>query len=263
MQHRRELGGHQALLCARQAIGTEAVIGIDHANACDAHGCQVGHGLFGFTLVGGAHVEHMLAHWLVQHHGPGGWAHQRHAMLVQQRDDGFGVGGAPVQEQRQHVVFFDQLARVFGSELGVELVVQRDELDLLAVDAALGVDHVNVELGSVRGFFHPCSHLPGETCGLPHQQLGLGGPQRGAEGCGDPAFLQGVHGLSLLVNFCCRCCSGVLFLLRNSPGPHVIQGGLGRDAVLVLGCALTRAELTPQYRQGLQPAATALSAGAA
>ena len=65
------------------------------------------------------------------------------------------VWGAPVQEQRQHVVFFDQLARVFGSELGVELVVQRDQFDLLAVDAALGVDHVNVELRSIRGSFTP------------------------------------------------------------------------------------------------------------
>ena len=40
--------------------------------------CRCGHGLLGLALVGGAHVEHVLAHRLVQHHRAGGRRHQGH-----------------------------------------------------------------------------------------------------------------------------------------------------------------------------------------
>jgi hypothetical protein len=89
------------------------------------------------------------------------------------RKHGLGVRGAACQEQRQHLFFLNQLERVFAGQLGIELVVQRDQLDLLPVDAAFGIDRVNVKLGAIGGFLHPRAHGPGESCRLPDEQLRL------------------------------------------------------------------------------------------
>ncbi len=65
--------------------------------------------------------------------------HQRHAVLVQQRNNALGVGCAARHEQCQHTLVLDERAGVVLRQLGVELFVERDEFDLLPVHAAAGV----------------------------------------------------------------------------------------------------------------------------
>ena len=181
LQHNRgELAGGQAFLGADDAVCTKTVVGIHHRDACHAHGCQVGHGLFRLALIGGAHVEDVFAHGLVQHHGAGGWADQRHAVLLQQRDHGFCVRGAAGQKHCEHVLLFNQLAGVFTGEFGVELVVQRDEFNFLSVHATLRVDRVEVQHCTVRSFLDARRDLAGISGGLSDQDLCVAG----ADQCG-------------------------------------------------------------------------------
>ena len=63
-------------------------------------------------------------------------------MLVKQGNDGFGIWRAACQEQRDHVLFFNQLASIVCRQLRVELVVQRNQRDLLPASAALGIDRI-------------------------------------------------------------------------------------------------------------------------
>lgn len=67
---------------------------------------------------------------------PGGRPHQNHPVFLQQGNDGFGVRRAAREEHGRHVLLLDQLARIFGSILGIKFVVQRHQFDLLAIHAA-------------------------------------------------------------------------------------------------------------------------------
>ncbi len=96
-------------------------------------------------------------------------------MFVQQGQDGLGVRGAPVEEQGQDVLVLDQRAGVFRSQLGVELVVQGDQLDFLTVDTAFGVDGIDVQQCAVGGLLHPGGDLAAKTCRLADQDLGMAG----------------------------------------------------------------------------------------
>jgi hypothetical protein len=102
----------------------------------DPQGVQVFDRLLGLALVGGAHIEDVRRAPLVQHHRAGRGPDQRHAVRLQQRQHRFGVRRATGQEQRQYPALLDQLARVGGRALRIELVVQRDQLELLAGHAA-------------------------------------------------------------------------------------------------------------------------------
>ncbi len=72
-------------------------------------------------------------------------------VFVEQRDDCLGVRPAARQEHRHHVLLFNQLAWIFGRQLGVELVVEGDQLNLLPFDATLGIESVDVVLCALSG----------------------------------------------------------------------------------------------------------------
>ena len=181
-----QLGFLQAFLGPGQAVFTKTVVGVDDGDFGHADAGLVHQGFFGFTLVGGAYVEDVFFHRLVQHHGPGGRGHQRHTVFFEQREDGLGVGGAPVQEQGHDVFLFDQLTGVFSGQRGLEFVVHRDDFDLLATHATFGVDTVQVQHGPGRGLLDPRRHGPGKTAGLADQNLCLcrlaGGDHQHREG---------------------------------------------------------------------------------
>jgi hypothetical protein len=131
----------------------------------------------------------VLAHRLMQHHGAGRGRDQRHAVLVQDRNDRLGVRCAPAQEQGQHVLLLHQLARVLGRQRGVELVVQRHQLDLLPVDAAPGIDAIDVQPGAVGCLFHARRDRAGEARRLSDQDLRMRVAEPRAKGkhaCGEP-----------------------------------------------------------------------------
>ncbi|MPM35771.1 hypothetical protein SDC9_82365 [bioreactor metagenome] len=109
----------------------------------------------------------------MQNHGARGRPDQHHAVLVQMGNDGFVVRRAACEEQGGHVLFFDELARVLAGQLGIELVVQRHQLDFLPVHTAPGVDAVEVELGAVRRLLHASGHDAAESGRLPNHDLCL------------------------------------------------------------------------------------------
>ena len=105
----------------------------------------MGDRFFGLALVGGAHIKNLRSHRLMQHHGAGGRANQGHAMLLQNRNDALGMRCSAAHEQGDHAAHFYQFACVGGSQLGVELVVQRQDFNLFAMHATLGIDCIDVE----------------------------------------------------------------------------------------------------------------------
>ena len=194
---RVQLVGLEAGLRAREAIGAKGVVHMHHANALDAQGVEVGDGLFHLALVGRAHVEDELVHRLVEHHGAGGGPHQRHAVLLEQRHDALRVRRAACHEQADHALFFNQRLGVLQRELGVELVVQRNHLDLLAAYATLGIDMVDVEGRALHGFGHRGGGRAGDAHRLADQDLCVGrtdaqGGSQGAERAGQASCLHGV-----------------------------------------------------------------------
>ena len=92
-------------------------------------------------------------------------------MFVQHRKHGLGMGRAPGEEHGRHIPALDQLARVFGSDLGVELVVQRDQFDFLAVHATACVDAVDPQARTIGGLLHARRDGAGEAGRLADQDL--------------------------------------------------------------------------------------------
>jgi hypothetical protein len=83
-----------------------------------------------------------------------------------------------------NVVLGDQLARVLRRELGIEPVVQRHQLDALAVDAALSVDMVDVEAGAFGVLLDAGGDRAGEAGRLADHDVG---PAGGAGQSGEKA----------------------------------------------------------------------------
>ncbi|EKD98083.1 MAG: hypothetical protein ACD_23C00593G0002 [uncultured bacterium] len=154
-----------------QGIRPKAVLDVDDAYALNPQGVQMRDGLFDLLLVGCAHVEDMAAHWLVQCHCPGGGAHQHHAGLVEQRHNALRVRGAPGHEERDGAMFFDEGPGVFQRQLGVELVVQHHQFDLLAAHTALGVDGIQIKGRALHGLFHSDGCRAGDAHCLPDDDL--------------------------------------------------------------------------------------------
>ena len=171
-------------------IGAEGVVDVPHGNAVHADQAQVLDCAFGLALVGGAHVEHVGVHRLVQGHRAGGGPDQRHLELHQRRQHRLRVRRAAAQEQGQSPVLDDQLARVVARQLGVELVVQRHQLDELAVDAAGGVDGIEVQLGAGGGLLHAGGYRAGECGALADHDLRTSGERQreGEQGRRHPAW---------------------------------------------------------------------------
>ena len=144
----------------------------------------MGHGFFRFALIRCTHVKDVFAHWLMQHHGPGRGADQSDPVLFEKRHDRLRMGRAACQEHGQHVPVFNQNAGVFGSDFGIEFVIQRYQLDLLAVDAAPGIDGVQVEFCTVGGLLDASPDRPREAGCLPDQDLCKAGLAKRSE-CGE------------------------------------------------------------------------------
>jgi len=192
-----QLGCGQAFLRASHTVSAKAVVGVHNADACDSHGMQVSDGLFSFTLVGRPHVENVFLDRLVQHHGASGRPDQWYAVFFKMRKDGLAVRRAAGEEQRHHILFFDQLARVLARQFGIEVVVERDQFNLLSVDAAFCIDGVNVQLGAIGGLLHASANGTGKACGLTHQDLRQADLTQRDQHCGHTPSVQHFHVYSL------------------------------------------------------------------
>jgi len=178
---RLELQALEAFHGAGQAIGAEGIVHMHDGDAVQRDGVQVLDRLLGLGLVAGAHVEHVRVDRLVQQHGAGGRRDERDVVLGQVRQDGLRVRRGAAHEQRHHLVVLDQLSSVFARQLGLELVVERDQLDLLAAHAALGVDVVEVKAHADQRLAHAGRHRAGDGGGLADQDLRLRGAGRGPQ----------------------------------------------------------------------------------
>jgi len=99
----------------------------------------------------------------MQRHRPCVGRNQRHFTLSQQRQQGFCVGSAPVQEQRHHPLLVNQVGGQCHGLFGVELVVNRHQLHLLPVDAAFGIHRVQIQAGAFGVFFHARRYCAGKA----------------------------------------------------------------------------------------------------
>jgi hypothetical protein len=119
-----------------------------------AGGLQQCDQLFGFELIGGADVEDVFVHGFVKHHRAGRRSDQRHLVLRDQRKDCFVVRRAADQHQCGDLVFLDEFFHD-GDGLGdFEVVVARDDGDLLPVHTAVLIDAVDVHLGAPHQLQH-------------------------------------------------------------------------------------------------------------
>ncbi len=161
----------EAFASAYRAIGAERVVHVHEGDAREADAGEVVHRLLGLSLVGGAHIEDPWVDRPVQHHRPGRRGHQRNLVFVQQGHDRLRVRGAAIEKQRDDVLFGDQDLGVLGRLLSAELVVHRDQLDLLSVNPARLIDVIDVKPGTHRVFLHPRRDRPCEARGLSDQNL--------------------------------------------------------------------------------------------
>ncbi len=135
VHHRLDAGIGKALGRTDESIGAERVVGADDGNRLHADLGQMLHHALGFVLIARPDVEDVGVHRLVEDHRAGGRCDQRELGVRQDRKHRLRVRRSAAQEQRDHALV-GQYFRVDDRELRIELVVHRDELDLLAVDAA-------------------------------------------------------------------------------------------------------------------------------
>ena len=180
----------EARECTDQGVGAKGVVHVDHPNALYPKRGQMGNGFFHLALVGRTDIEDVSLHGLVQHHGAGGRAHERHAEFVQQWNDAHGVRRAARHEQCQNAFVDDQRARVGKREFGIEFVVQGQHFDLLAVDTAARIHGVEVELRPAHRFLDGGRGRAAHAHRLPNEQLGVRPRQEAGEqdACRDKKF---------------------------------------------------------------------------
>jgi len=114
-------------------------------------------------------------HRLVQHHRACRRRQQNDAGLLEHRQHGLGVRRAPIEEECDHVWICHQLLRVLGGERRLVLVVQRHQFDLLAGNAALRIDVVQIQHRADVDFLHRRSDGTGDAGGLTDANLRCGG----------------------------------------------------------------------------------------
>ena len=94
-------------------------------------------------------------------------------MLAEQGQQGLALRRAAAQEQGHHP-FVDQTLSIGRTESWVVFVVQRDQLDGLTLDAALGIDGVEIQARTVGDFLHAGGCRSAETRRLADLDLRLG-----------------------------------------------------------------------------------------
>ena len=104
---------------------------------------EVGEDLLARHLVGVRRLEHPLAHRLDDLDGAGK-RDERDLRLLEQRHHGQRRAGGGAADHGDDLVLLDQAGGEGARGVGVGAVVVDDELQLLAVHAALGVDLVDV-----------------------------------------------------------------------------------------------------------------------
>ena len=146
-------------------------------------------------------MEHRAAERLAQRFGTGERPEERNLRFVDQRQRGQAGRRADVAEQGEHVVL-DELVGVRLAALGLVSVVGGAQLDRHAVDAARGIDHVEVDPAALVHLDAQLRGRAAEGSRLPeHERLGLGpgGQGDGSAGGGDPlegvtTFHRNLHG---------------------------------------------------------------------
>src|SRR6266853_3150776 len=139
--------GHGKLDALQTGLPVGIVL-VEHGDLVVASGDQLFDDLLGLVVVARTHVEDVAIHRIAQHFGTGEGPHQRDLGLGEDRHRSDGGGGADVGDQSEDLVLFDERPGVFDAEARLVSVIARLELDLPAVYTALGIDRVEVRLGT-------------------------------------------------------------------------------------------------------------------
>jgi hypothetical protein len=117
---------------------------VEHANALDAHRCDLLDDLGRLVEVRGADMERITVEGLAQRLGTGERSDEWRACRGGHRQRGQAGGRADVPEQGEHAVL-DQLLGVGLAAVGLVAVVQAPEFHRAAGDAAARVEPVEVQ----------------------------------------------------------------------------------------------------------------------
>ena len=156
---------------ALEAVTPERVVDMNDRNATDADRMQMLDRLFHFGLVLGAHVEDQGIDRLVEDQRAGRGCDQRDAGARGSRQYRFGVRRAAHRKERHRFAFGDQAGGVLAGQLGVEFVIDRDQRDLAAIDAAGGIDRCDVKAGPAGHFGNRAGDRTCEAGRLRHYDL--------------------------------------------------------------------------------------------
>ncbi len=126
----------------------------------------------GLVVVARADVEDVAVERRAQELGAGERPDERHARFGEDRQRRRARRRADVGEEQEHAILLDQLLGVLGGKLRLVLVVERLHLDPPAVDAALRIHVVQVELRAVAHLDAELGRRSRERGRLPDQDRG-------------------------------------------------------------------------------------------
>lgn len=133
----------------------------------------MGDGFFSFALVSGAHIENVLAHRLVQYHGAGRRGHLGDVAFLKQGGSCPMCETFPASGTRRLYYFLQSVCALFLAPASAQTCHQGRSVQSFVHVCRPGIDGIQIELGTVRGFLDTCAYGTGESGGLSDQDLGL------------------------------------------------------------------------------------------
>lgn len=166
-QYRFQLAPLQRVIGRSQDLFAKTIVLVSNADSADAHGGEVADQAVDLIGVTGAQVEHAFGTGGPDGRRAGVGRQDRQAGFLSHGDQGLVIGGAKGAEQGEGRVPFDEGGHVLQRFLGVIPVVFADQLDEAAVDTALCIDGVKVDLGTFQHFLPQVAQGAGQRGTLP------------------------------------------------------------------------------------------------
>ena len=162
----------------------EGIVLVHHRNACHAQGVRLAHHVFGLVGIPRTHVEDPGIERVAQRLATGIGRHQRRATGFEHAfsEQLAHVGRAGKAIQGHHLRPGQQVAGQAQGVVHLVLVVRHVGADAGAVDAALGVDGIEIDLAAEHHLLAGAGQHPGQGSHLSDHDL-VGGRRRGGGQC--------------------------------------------------------------------------------
>src|SRR6185295_4246344 len=133
---------HRALNAGKTSLAIVIVL-VENGDLVERLPGHLRDDLVGLVEIAGTDVEYVAVQRVAQRFGAGERADERNARRGENRLRRIGCRRADVAEQQEHAVV-DQLLGIGGGPVGLVTIVERAQFDLAPVDAAGGVDRLEV-----------------------------------------------------------------------------------------------------------------------